>query len=180
LIRNCDARKPKLFARGREERDAAPNPKFQNPPFFRAWAIRLLLPNKKLHGETNGPRGEPIVANRLLAFAKWRALNRHSPQTSNEGSFFLFISFHFFSLFFCFFKIKNNRPTARRRVRRGGFVIIYLFIIYIYIFRFTRAAKSVVTVVAIVCGQFRGGKEAQSQCRHIWTMGFPACRQKIG
>jgi hypothetical protein len=58
------------------------------------------LSNKKLHGETNGPRGEPIVANRLLAFAKWRAVNRHSTQTSDEGSFFLFFSFFLFSVFF--------------------------------------------------------------------------------
>jgi hypothetical protein len=58
------------------------------------------LPNKRLHGETNGPRGEPIVANRLLAFAKWRAVNRHSTQTSDEGSLFIFFYFIFFS--FCF------------------------------------------------------------------------------
>jgi hypothetical protein len=60
------------------------------------------LPNKRLHGETNGPRGEPIVANRLLAFAKWRAVNRHSTQTSDEGSFFSFLFFSFLFFFFFF------------------------------------------------------------------------------
>jgi hypothetical protein len=62
------------------------------------------LPNKRLHGETNGPRGERIVANRLLAFAKWRAVNRHSYTNLRWRKLFSFILFSFlFCFFFCFF-----------------------------------------------------------------------------
>jgi hypothetical protein len=95
-----------------------------------------------------------------------------------EAFFFSFIFFYF--LFFSL--IKNNRPTARRRVRRRGFLIIYFLLFFIFIFFGSRERRNLSLPLSpsfVVSGYFRGEKEAQSQCRHIWTMGFPACRQKI-
>jgi hypothetical protein len=74
---------------------------FKTRLFFVLGPLGYYCQTKGSMAKQTDHAASPLWQIALLAFAKWRAVNRHSTQTSDEGSFFLFFSF--FSLIFCFF-----------------------------------------------------------------------------